>query len=80
MKNKEEFVPIIVPYNKPENRTHRGTALTVTTTVHGDVADEFEKMVEETNSNRSYLLRQMVYHCLGKKDLLEDLKRQLALL
>lgn len=71
MKNK--FVPIIIPYMDPVSDT-KTNPLTVTTILYSDVAKEFEDMVEKSNCSRSFLLRQMVFYCLGKRELLNNLK------
>lgn len=54
--------------------------VTVTTTLKGSAADEFEILGKEFGLNRSQLLTQMVYHCLGKTNELRDFYRRLVIL
>lgn len=56
------------------------TKLTATTTLKGEAAEEFEKLASEFGLNRSQLLTQMVYHCLGKTEQLKDFYRRLVIL
>lgn len=77
-KTKKSFTPIAIPY---EGRPSRSSeySLSISTTLWGDVAKEFEKMVKDNNLNRSLLLRQMVWFCLGHTEELENMKRQILL-
>lgn len=59
---------------------HSTSRTTVTTTLKGSVSEEFDKMCEETGLNKSQLLTQMVFHCLGKSAELKDFYRRLAVL
>lgn len=54
--------------------------VTVTTTIKGIAAQEFEEMRKKAGLNRSQLLTQMVYHCLGRSKDLKDFYRRLAVL
>ena len=54
--------------------------ITVTTSIRGKAADEFEAMCENYGLNRSQLLTQMVYHCLGRSEELKDFYRRVAIL
>lgn len=53
---------------------------TVTCTLKGSAAEEFETLCNANGLSKSQLLTQMVYHCLNKSDNLKDLYRRLAIL
>lgn len=73
-----DFKPIPQPPTQPSvNEGHLFSSVTVTTTLKGKLGEEFEKMVEENNLNRSSLLRQMIIHCLGYTEELERMRRSL---
>ena len=76
-----EFKPISIPFHtiKTGSQASSEYNITITTTLKGDVAKQFEQMVEENNLNKSFLLKQMVYHCLGRIDLIEALQKSLLL-
>lgn len=59
------FKPIPAPEPKVGPEDQSTTTITATVTLRGRVADMYEEMVRENNLNRSKLLKQMVYHCLG---------------
>lgn len=72
------FVPM-----RLENLPHvdyNSAKTTVTTTLKGVVADEFEKLCSESGLNKSQLLVQMVYHCLNRTEDLREFYRRLAIL
>ncbi len=72
------FTPIKMPPFVPSNNS-RGMPVTISTTIHGDIGQQFEAMVAANNLNRSALLRQMIFHCLGAKTELEFIRRQILL-
>lgn len=76
---KQEFVPIRLQA-APIVEAGSNSKLTVSATLKGLTADEFEKMRQESGLNRSQLVVQMIYHCLGKTEELKDFYRRLAIL
>ena len=78
-KNTEGFKPmqLIALQSIKEGPVSR---VTVTTTIKGSAADDFEKMCRDSGLNRSQLLTQMVYHCLNRTDELKDFYKRLAIL
>lgn len=77
-KNKSNFQPIRIPFVHTAG-AHRGPVLNAGVTLRGEAAEIFEKMIADNNLNRSALLRQMVYHCLGLESELDAIKRQVLL-
>jgi hypothetical protein len=76
---KEKFKPMkLVPASREEASSP--TKLTVTALLKGAIADEFEQLRTDYGLNRSQLLVQMVYHCLGKTAELKDFYRRLNIL
>lgn len=73
------FKPLKLVAVQTDN-SNAGRRLTITCTLKGDAAVEFERLVEETGLNKSQLSLQMVYHALGKTDDLKDFYRRLAIL
>lgn len=74
-----EFVPMrLIPTS--ELGPSSTTKITATCTIKGDAADEFEAIMEKYQLNRSQLVLQMVYHCLGKSKELKDLYTRLQIL
>jgi hypothetical protein len=54
--------------------------MTLSCTIKGKAAAEFEKILQETGLNKSQLMVQMIYHCLNRTEELKDLYRRLAIL
>lgn len=74
-----KFEPMrLVP--APQAELQSLTKLCASCTLKGDIADEFEKMREEYGLSRAHLMRQMVYHCLGRSEELKDFYKRLAIL
>lgn len=75
----EGFKPMrLIP--APAEGSQSSTKITATCTLKGEVADEFEKLADEYGLNRSQLIVQMVYHCLGRSSELKDFYRRLQIL
>lgn len=72
------FEPFQIPSVVPGQRDVY--KLVATTTIRGDAATQFEKMCEQTGLNRSQLLTQMVYHCLGRTGELKEFYQRIAIL
>lgn len=80
MSKKSEFEPIEIPESFSSSGGSDGHfSVTVTTTIKGSAGEQFEKMVQDNNLSRSLLLRQMVFHCLGRQDLINEIKRNIIL-
>ncbi len=62
------------------NRAGSYVKTTISTTIKGDAAEEFDKMVEKTGLTKSQLALQMIHHCLDKTQDLKNLYRRLAIL
>lgn len=77
--SKEKFMPIRLR-PAPEEDSQSTTKITVSSTLKGSAADEFEAICRDYNLNRSQLVVQMVYHCLGKTNELRDFYRRLVIL
>lgn len=72
------FVPFEIPRVTPgQTETHK---LTCTTTIRGKAADDFEDLCEKSGLNKSQLLTQMVYHCLGRSGELKEFYRRVAIM
>lgn len=74
------FEPMrLQPYDlgKPE-KSH--LQLTLSTTIRGQIVEDLEKLQEEYGLNRSQLLRQMIYHCLGKTEELKEFYKRMSIL
>lgn len=78
-KTKEGFKPMRLQL-APRVDTSSFTKVTISGTLKGPAAEEFEKMRESSGLNRSQLMVQMIYHCLGKTDELKDFYKRLAIL
>lgn len=77
-KKEDKFEPVPLPvFVKSESGY--GPYVTATVNLKGDIGAEFEKMATDNNLNRSQLLRQMIYFCLGRKDELKDLAARAAM-
>lgn len=75
---KGKFAPFEIPRVTPGNSDVN--KLTCTTTIRGAAADEFEELAEKSGLNKSQLLTQMVYHCLGRSGELKEFYRRIAIL
>lgn len=73
-----KFTPMTL-VEAPVGDTNK-SRVTVTTTLKGAAAEEFEEMCEKFGLNRSQLLTQMVYHCLNRTADLKDFYRRIAIL
>lgn len=74
----DKFVPFELPKVSPGSSDVN--KLTATTTLRGAAADDFEDLCEKSGLNRSQLLTQMVYHCLGRSSELKEFYRRIAIL
>ena len=54
--------------------------ITISTTIRGDAAEEFEQLCEKNGLNKSQLAIQMIYHCLNKTQDLKDFYRRIQIL
>jgi hypothetical protein len=75
---KGKFAPFELPKVSPHVRDDN--KLTCTTTIRGKAAIDFEDLCEKSGLNRSQLLTQMVYHCLGRSNELKEFYRRVAVL
>lgn len=76
---KNTFVPMRLQA-VPAGEISSNARLTVTGTLKGSAAEDFQKLMEKYSLNRSQLMVQMVYHCLGKTSELKDFYKRLAIL
>lgn len=67
-------IPRVTPGQPDPNK------LTCTTTIRGAAVGDFEKLCEKSGLNKSQLLTQMVYHCLGRSGELKEFYRRIAIL
>lgn len=74
------FVPMRL--TPPPSETDPGptSKLSISATLKGPVADEFEKLKNDFGLSRSQLMVQMVYHCMGRSAELKDFYRRLMIL
>lgn len=72
------FTPITLQAAPAQD--HSPARVTVTATLKGVAAEEFEELCSKHGLNRSQLLTQMVYHCLNRTEDLKDFYRRLAIL
>jgi len=72
------FEPMSLVVMTPEIGS--SSRLTVTSTLKGLAAEEFQAMCEKAGINRSQLVTQMVYHCLNRTADLKDFYKRLAIL
>lgn len=78
MLKENEFVPFKIPSVSSNSSDTR--RLTCTTTLRGDIVNEFEDVCEKYGLNRSQLMTQMVYHCLGRTADLQEFYKRVAIL
>lgn len=73
-----KFTPIAFPPAGPPTNSN-GANLTISTTICGDVCEEFERMAKDNNLTRSALLRQMILYCLERTEDLEALRQRVLI-